>query len=66
MKKKRVWGKKGKKSGYLHLMDKLDYFQVIYITLTEDAAKSVMTQLLCFIFRDEEQLCGLSQIAISL
>lgn len=47
-------------------MDKLDYFQVIYVTLTEDAAKSVMTQLLCFIFRNEEQLCGLSQIAISL
>lgn len=66
MKKKRVWGKKGIKSGHLHLMDKLDYFQVIYISLTEDAAKSVMTQLLCFIFRNEEQLCGLSQIAISL
>lgn len=65
-KKKTVWGKKGKKIRIFTSYEQLDYFQVIYIILTEDAAKSVMTQLLCFIFRNEEQLCGLSQVAISL
>lgn len=39
-----------KKKWIFTFYGQLDYSQVIYIILTEDAAKSAITQLLCFIF----------------